>query len=77
MSGLTEARRRVLKRLHECGGKATNYDLAYPRSNMMHSMFMAGLLDVDGPTDAFGEPRYDGFWVLTPAGRAALGGNHG
>lgn len=71
---LTEAQRRVLGRLHKCGGKATNYDLAYPRSNMMHRMFMAGFIGIDGPTNAYGEPRYDGFWTLTPAGRAALEG---
>ena len=69
---LTKPRARVLKELVRRGGKATPYDLAYPRSNLMHTLFMTGLIGIEGRTDALGEPAYDGFWTITPAGRAAL-----
>lgn len=69
---LTKPRRRVLKELSRRGGKATNYDLAYPRAHMMHSMFMLGWLSIEGPTDGWGEPSGDGVWLLTDAGRSAL-----
>lgn len=69
---LTKARKRVLNELRNRGGKATPYDLAYPRSNMMHELFITGLVDTDGPRNAWGEPAHDGFWTITTAGRAAL-----
>jgi hypothetical protein len=69
---LTKAQRRVLSALVQKGGKATPYDLAYPRSPMMHRLVMAGLADTEGPVNLWGEPSCDGFWTITPAGRAAL-----
>jgi hypothetical protein len=71
---LTEAQKRVLTRLRVKGGRSTPYDLAYPRDDMMHRLFMTGMVRVEGNKNAWHEPAYDGFWVLTDAGRAALAG---
>lgn len=69
---LTKPRARVLSALKKRGGKATGYDLSYPRSNMMHTLFMAGLISTEGGTNAWGEPDYDGVWTITPLGLTAL-----
>jgi len=72
MSKLTKARARVLSDLKRRGGKASDYDLGYPRSHMMHALFMDGAVEIEGPTNSWGAPAHDGFWTLTHAGRAAL-----
>lgn len=77
MGKMTKARLVVLRNLARRDGKATPYDLAYPRSNMMHNLFMDGLVGTEGPQNAWGEPAHDGFWVLTPAGRSALDEHNG
>ncbi len=50
---LTKAQRRVLANLSRRDGKATNYELAYPRQPMMHRIFMAGWVIVEGPVHAY------------------------
>lgn len=53
------------------------YDLAYPRSNMMHHLRMAGFVTVEGRLTGWGDPAHDGFYVITPAGRTALESDNG
>lgn len=72
MAKLTKARERVLRVLVEKGGKASPFDLGYPRSHMMHQLEMNDLVTVEGRKRPWGGPNYDGFWVITEAGRAAL-----
>ena len=78
MSGkLTKSRERVLSAIVAAGGKATPYKLGHPRSNMMHELVMAGWVSIEGQVNAWGEPRaIDGFYEITPAGRAALEPHH-
>ncbi|MER9870263.1 hypothetical protein NKJ35_24350 [Mesorhizobium sp. M0136] len=71
MMKLTEPRKHVLQKLRSRGGRASPYDLAYPRAHMMHLLQRGGLIAVEGSTNAWGEPT-DGVYVLTDAGRTAL-----
>lgn len=74
MTKMTSARKRVLKELVRKGGSASPYDLGYPRSHMMHELFMGKFVEVSGPTTSWGEPSSPdgGKWVITDAGRKAL-----
>lgn len=69
---LTPARKRVLQCLVKHGGKAGRHDLGYPRSSMMHELRMADFVAVEGRLTSWGDPAYDGLYVITPAGRLSL-----
>jgi len=73
MAKLTKAQRRVLGAIGaRPDGRASSYVIGSPRSNVTHALFMGGLVTIEGPTNAFGEPSMGGFWCITDAGKALL-----
>jgi len=71
---MTKARERILAALDAHGGKAAPVQLGYPRSDVMHALWVSGFVQTLGPVNAWGDPDgiKGGMWFITTEGRRAL-----